>query len=483
MWHYAKRLILIFGIFGIVLLAAGCAAEQTDKKDTKSTAQKSTHYQNSPFGVHPAEPYEDAEYIGVRWTRGGAAPYLFWSLVDPNMTGDLDSFIWKGSAVMPEGVTKSIDYDKINDLNEAGLNVLYNIDVQPHEGQHRKPGSWMPVNPDAYKAFIIAAVKRYPFVLYWQIGNEPTAKLEDYGEFMHLSYDAVKEGNPAATVLIGGTSGFRMAETFAEYKDEFEDLYLPLLEDIAQEKTRCFDIFDYHWYGDASGDYLLTKDIHQYISQTLKDLGIPAPTSYWITEMGTYSGDPRDMKDKIGNNREMPFQTERQQATDLIKRNIFPLSHGVEKVFMAFGLKEGFKHDEGYFDFTGLIYDGRYAGDLGRDVKKLSYYAYKKMTEVLEGSNISKVETVQTNDGIYIFRLTKQGKGVWIVWNDNADEKQATITGITSQQVKITDAVPKYESGQDVTDYDAAFNSETKTVSAGSLTITVKDAPVFIEEK
>lgn len=41
---------------------------------------------------------------------------------------------------------------------------------------------------------------------------------------------------------------------------------------------------------------------------------------------------------------------------------------------------EGFKYDGGYFDFTGLIYDGWGAGDPGLGVRKLSYYTYRKMT-------------------------------------------------------------------------------------------------------
>jgi len=49
--------------------------------------------------------------------------------------------------------------------------------------------------------------------------------------------------------------------------------------------------------------------------------------------------------------------------------------------------------------------------------------------------------------------------------------------------VKITEAVPKYESGKDVTDYSAAFNTETKSASNGKITITLGDKPVFVEEK
>jgi hypothetical protein len=70
-----------------------------------------------------------------------------------------------------------------------------------------------------------------------------------------------------------------------------------------------------------------------------------------------------------------------------------------------------------------------------------------------------------------------------VAWNDNSASKIITISGISSTQAKITEAVPKYESGKDVADYNAAFNTETKSVQGGKITITLKDIPVFVEEK
>jgi hypothetical protein len=70
-----------------------------------------------------------------------------------------------------------------------------------------------------------------------------------------------------------------------------------------------------------------------------------------------------------------------------------------------------------------------------------------------------------------------------VAWNDNSAEKQITISGIPSKEVKITEAVPKYESGKDVADYNTAFNTETKTAQNGKITITLGDTPVFVEEK
>lgn len=436
---------------------------------------------DSPFGIHPAVPYEDANYIGIKWTRGLNNPYIFWFLVDPDMTGDPRQFQWQGAARKP-GKRNGFDYDKLIAANIAGLNILYNIEVEPRRISHRKLGSWLPQDEEAYKTFVKEAVRRYSFIKYWQIGNEPifNKRMSDYGKFIAITYEAIKEANPQAKVLIGGVSGLGMPDDITIYKANFDRAYLPLLEDVARQKKRCFDIFDFHWFGRAGGDYKLTKGVYNHIRDKIRQLNIPEPEEYWITETGTYSGDPKPVhrEDRFV---DFPYQSEKQQAIDLIKRYIYPLSFGVKKVFWAWGLREGFHHNEEFFDFTGLIYDGMYPYDQGRGVKKLSYYAYKKMVKVLEGSDWDNIQTIQEKDGIYIYKFTKQGKPIWVAWNDNKEKKEIIISGISSSEVKVTEAVPKYESGKEVEDYNAAFKTETKEVINGKINLVMRETQLFIE--
>ncbi|OGI17822.1 MAG: hypothetical protein A3J63_03425 [Candidatus Moranbacteria bacterium RIFCSPHIGHO2_02_FULL_40_12b] len=105
------------------------------------------------------------------------------------------------------------------------------------------------------------------------------------------------------------------------------------------------------------------------------------------------------------------------------------------------------------------------------------------MTEVLEGSDWDNIEKIQESGGVYIYKFNNNGKNIWVAWNDNSGSQIITISGISSTQVKITEAIPKYESGKEVTNYNTAFNTETKSVSAGKITITLSGKPVFIEEK
>ena len=185
--------------------------------------------------------------------------------------------------------------------------------------------------------------------------------------------------------------------------------------------------------------------------------------------------------------------SEKNQAGTLVKIYVSALSYGIDKIFWAWNIVEGFSMDGGIFDYTGLVYDGcdvvnnkyqcdsNVGYDKGRGVKKLSYYTYKKMAEALEGSDWDNIKTVQEKDGVYVYKFMKNGQPIWVAWNDNDGEKQLTISGINSSSVKITEAVPNYSSGKEVKDYSTAFKTETRQVADNKLTITLSETPVFVE--
>jgi len=283
-------------------------------------------------------------------------------------------------------------------------------------------------------------------------------------------------------VLIGGVAGFP-----ADYVAGFDALYAPILAELNGQGV---DVFDFHWYGAAGGEYRLAdaitgQDVLDHIRATLVASGFSSTLPIWITEMGAYSGDPAAAW--------LPAQTERQQAGDYFKRFIYPLARGVEKVFPAFGLMEGFKHDDGYFDHTGLIYDGQDSGDLGLGVKKLAYYTYQKMTEELEGADwdsLSLLHDDTAGDHLYLFRLEKGGVPLRIAWWDYFDEpgytpgdtKPITLTGLSGMAVEVTAVIPAAETGQEVADYASAFPTTRYPVVDGSATIVLGQDPVLVEE-
>jgi hypothetical protein len=317
-------------------------------------------------------------------------------------------------------------------------------------------------------------------IRYWQVCNQlfdicegrecMDTYAQKFAEVQKITYQAVKEADSKAYVLIAG--------------DSANDLYSEVFQHL---NGNYIDIIDLHRFG--TEDEYDPKEDFDYLKGTLEDSGFDlSKIKFWITETGTYSGHP------VNDKREFFYQSEKQQARGLLKRYVSALSYGIKKVFWAWNIMEGFGCDCCIFDYTGLIYDGNQERnadncdandpyDKGKGVKKLSYYTYKKMVDILEGSDWNNIETIQESGGIYIYRFKKDGKNIYVAWNDNSASKSATLSGISSSKIKITEAVPKYESGDQVTDYSHAFNTETKTVSDGKVSITLEDVPVFVEEK
>ncbi len=318
-------------------------------------------------------------------------------------------------------------------------------------------------------------------IKYWQVGNEPNSLKGGFADLQRITYTAIKEACPDCTVLIGGVPGM---PPVADYLSNFDKHYKPILDALG---GRYVDVMDFHWYGNATGDYQGAGEAYDHIRSVLDADGFP-PLPIWITEMGAYSGDPAP-NGPLSGGTDYPEQTEREQALDYFKRFVLPLSFGVKKVFPAFGLMEGFKYDGGYFDFTGLIYDGWGPGDLGLGVKKLSYFTYKKMTEVLEGSAWDSVQTVRDTDNVFIFKFIRNGTPIFVAWWDYFNEssyapgsvKQVSLTGLSGSTAAVTEVVPMFSSGSEVRDYSTAFRTEILGVMDGTITLSLGDSPVIVE--
>ncbi|MBI5074430.1 MAG: Ig-like domain-containing protein [Nitrospirae bacterium] len=437
----------------------------------------------SPFGFHPASVekqgytnngYGDAQNIGVTWTRDGV--YAFWFLVQPDLASEAYDF------------TK---YDKQWSRVPSGTHILANISPQgPIDEGRCLAGSYFPVDEQKYVAFVKAVVRRYGGdsyaasglaapIKYWQVGNEPNNVKSRFADLQRITYTAIKEVCPDCMVLIGGVPGM---PPVADYLSNFDQHYKPILNALGGNYV---DVMDFHWYGNATGDYRGAKEAYDHIRSVLEADGFPS-MPFWITEMGAYSGDPASVTPAPF---DYPLQTEQQQALDYFKRFVYPLSFGIKKIFPAFGLMEGFKYDGGYFDYTGLIYDGWGTNDLGLGVKKLSYYTYKKMTEMLEGSDWKNIQTIQASGNVYTFKFMKNNAPIYVAWWDYFNEtsyapgntKTISISGLPAGSVLVTEAVPKFSAGKDVTDYATAFRTETVAASNGTITLTVGENPVFVE--
>ncbi|MBU0760905.1 MAG: hypothetical protein KJ858_04395, partial [Nanoarchaeota archaeon] len=206
---------------------------------------------------------------------------------------------------------------------------------------------------EKYTEWVRAAVERYDGdgtddmpglttpVKYWQIDNEPPRMRDGYVDLVHITYKAIKEADPEAKVLVGG---LLMPDLKSGNTKTYEIVTLPIIKELG---GKSIDIFDYHWFG-YKGEWKFLPETMKRVRSDLKEAGFP-DAAIWFTEMGTYSGNP----DRGGKG----FQSERDQASEMVKRYVVSIGEGVEKIFWAWGMKEGFEdiNDNDFFDNTGFI--------------------------------------------------------------------------------------------------------------------------------
>lgn len=418
------------------------------------------------------QPYKDVQEMSIKWVRPGID--ITWELVQP------------GLEYVQNGVYDWTLVDSLYGRIPNGVSVLANVGLN----QGLAAGSWNFINPQAeqdYIKFIKNVVERYDGdgtkdmpgltnpIRYWQTHNEPSGNpglgvpITDWQGFSHIqeiTYKAIKESDPEAKVAMGGfAQGHRVNSNDPLFTQEYDGFFLPILQTL---RGKYIDIFDIHCYGagmEWPSYWKKMKEIFTTFRQTLDENGYQN-TEIWFTETALPT---------------QPFG-EKIQAADLVKRYIYPVSFGAKKVFW-WNMIEGERPllDNAPSDHYGVIYDGVLSDDPGFATKKLSYYAYKKMIEVLEGSDWDNIETVQKKNDIYIYKFSKNGNPIWVAWNDSSQEKQITISSITANQVKITKAIPQYDSGKEVTNYSTAFSTETKSVTNQNVTINLEDSPIFVE--
>jgi hypothetical protein len=385
--------------------------------------KESEAFDPPPLGFHPANishpqyhenGYLHAHELGINMSREGL--YAFWPLVQPDLNSDQYHFQL---------------YDTQWYSIPSNIQIIGNISVQPAGSsfKRQKEGSWLPIDIPAYQAFVRAVVERYDGdgfqdmpgltnpIKIWQIDNEPNlfaSGLSDYAHYHRITYEAIKEADPEALVLMAGVAGGPRG-----YLESFRKFYLPVLKELGGQ---YIDIFDFHWYGNAFGDYRMMdsasgENVVQTIRQILIECGYKNDLPLWITEMGTYSG-------VLGNPpRWESYQSEKEQAIDLIRRCFYTWANGIDQILMAWGLMEGFKYDYGYFDYTGFIYDGFGPLDEGLGEKKLAYFTLQFIGQYFKGLKAKDLEWVRSDDHFSIVRwITPQGKEKYIVWrNDEPD--------------------------------------------------------------
>lgn len=322
-------------------------------------------------------------------------------------------------------------------------------------------------------------------VKYWEVDTEPDGvggwknNPEGYVQLLKITYEIIKKECPDCKVMFGGLSG-GPAVLNTQSKSFFEDV-------MKAGAAGYFDGVEFKQHHISVKEYSSIKNQYTSIGEVLSRYGLDINKMPIFVETAMYDGNPNEPMTTNMLLRNLPIQTEKEQAVGLVKTYMYGTSLGIDKIFWNiiferadYEPNHATPFPQNPFNHYGLINNPTNID--GQSNKKLAYYSYKKMVEVLDGSDWSNIQTVQESNGVYVYKFTKGGKPIWVAWNDNPESKTVSLNVGSIQAVKITEAVPKYESGKDVTDYNSAFNTETKTATNGQISLTLNDVPVFVKE-
>ncbi len=343
-----------------------------------------------------------------------------------------------------------------------------------------------------YKTAVAQRVGKYKDrVKYWEVDTEPDGvggwrnNPQGYAELLKITYAAIKGECAECKVMFGGLAGGQAALDIGS---------AAFLESVLQAGAAgYFDGMEFKRHHTASKDYTQIKVKYDSIGTILSKYGIDIQQMPVFVETAMYDGDPNDPVPNLLESG-LPVQTEKEQAQGLIKTYVYGASIGVDRIFWV-DVYERSDYEPGHaapfpqnpFNHYGLINNPTNNDGLAH--KKLAYYTYKKMVEMLGGSDWNNIQTTLLPGNVYIFKFTRNTSPVYAAWwdyfNDSTYTPGKTMTvslaGLAGSSAVVTEAVPKFSTGAEVTDYSSAFNKSTVAVSGGSATLTLGDSPVLVE--
>ena len=314
--------------------------------------------------------------------------------------------------------------------------------------------------------YLQTVVNRYKSVVkYWEIANEmntkttPPAGLSaaDYAGFLVFSRNAIRAADANAQVVIGGELG--------NYGYPFENAYQWLRDVLAAGGGNGFDVFNYH---DYKSWWTLPAHYDQF--RAILDANGLQAVPIWVTETAQASA-------IINANINPAYASVDGQAADTWRRLCLLFGKGAQTVFW-----------HSYWDNAGDTSGFRNMGfaNSATNVKKKAWHSFKLLTQKVEGFTSATLvstgtvtdDNVTGGNGAWVVKFTfADGTQRWAAWSPN--NQGTTLTGLTNvASVNVTTVVPATLSADGNT---PTWTTSTRTVSNGSVALTLADAPVLIE--
>jgi hypothetical protein len=363
------------------------------------------------------KPISSMKELGVSWSR----EEFIWELIEP----EKGAFEWNF-------------YDQaINSLSSSKVNILGIIDYSApwatEDPNRANADKYMP-NIDDWKNYIGKIVDRYGSrVKYWQIWNEPNISVffkpapnaSQYLELLQSAYEVIKQKDPNAQVLMAGTSGVDVG-----YLRELKNLGASSYFDILAVHPYSFDFIS-----PPEGNFLTNMKNAQQLASEFGNKSI------WLTEFGWPTNNTGIASEDL-------------QAKYLSR--IYLMSYqfpNVKKLFWYDFRNDGDDKNDRENNF-GLI---------NRDyTRKKSFYAYKNLISILEGSQLESVNTNGEN-GVYDYSFSKLNSKIRVIWKISGSSNFSINDN--SKNIKVLDFV-----GSDIT----PKNQESPTL------VNISDFPIFI---
>jgi hypothetical protein len=456
-----RRLVLCV-LAAVFLQCPSSADAQRRREPPKQTA--------GPFGFQLGVPpkqldqnLNDSARVGAAWVRLTGPTGIRWEEIEPSP----GLHHW---AATDRAVTAA---------NRRGFKVIATIQAG-NKAYHSRQG-YLPRDMLAYGRFLTRLVERYdgdgtddapgsPVVDVWQIENEVNHReywhdsMANYAKLLRESHQTIKAANPDAQVAIAGILD---ATGLPKYREIMKHLY----------GGRYFDIFDAHWNCYCGGSYKLQMalgrghiPIDQYLSEIRAFLN---STHYrtvpiWVTEAST--------SDSAN-----PFNNERTQADDLVRRLVYLARKGVP-VVLWYHMRDYAWNDkpENYYSRCGLIHKN--------GAKKLAYFSYQLLTEKLAGCDMRRIEVIEETSTVRVYKFRKTSgrrtTPVWVLWNDGLGIRTYSLDVGPAKRVRITQAVPRdgVFRGTEIRDPAKAFPERIVISGRGRIQVKLPpDVPFYVE--
>ncbi|MBI5390370.1 hypothetical protein HZB02_02690 [Candidatus Woesearchaeota archaeon] len=237
-----------------------------------------------------------------------------------------------------------------------------------------------------------------------------------------------------------------------------------------------FDTYAFHFYEHPDGYKALPKAIAT-AQRTFGHFGF-TNISIVIPEFDTYSGRPKVSgapSYRHPDNVDVSIPKSLQDhARDVIKRHLTAIGNGVRWVDYSGGIDVE-RNDPNlaqkslgwcsptdiYFCTTSLL-----AAD---GTKKPAYYAYRKMVQLLDGSDWEKTQVLEQGSDAYLYAFVKGNKTIYAGWSDGG---YAATIPVSGQQWTMIDLIP--------TDDQGTLSSSSLASRDGSLSVSLMRDPVVI---